>query len=300
MKHLLLTTIAAVLVVGSAFADPIHDAAWWGNLAGVQAELDKGVDVNAKDEEGVTPMHYAASGGNKEIAELLIAEGADVNAMEEWGQTPLHWAAVVGHKEIAELLIANGSDLNAMEEDYEQTPLSYAILGSNKEIVELLIAKGADVNAKGVGEVTALHWAVSNVQIGTTNEKEIVELLIVKGADVNAKDVDGGTPLDWAEEASENEPPEDKADKKEIAELLRRHGGKTGEELWLMPRLVQHGRFAFSFDAKEGKVYEVQDSFDLLNWEVIKTYTGTGSSVRFDEERDHDPPKWFYRVRVVE
>ena len=85
--------------------------------------------------------------------------------------------------------------------------------------------------------------------------------------------------------------------------LLRKHGGKTGAELAqlaLMPRLVQHGRFAFSFDAKEGKVYEVQDSFDLLNWEVIKTYTGTGDSVRFDEERDHDPPKWFYRVRVVE
>jgi len=33
---------------------------------------------------------------------------------------------------------------------------------------------------------------------------------------------------------------------------------------------------------------------------VIKTYTGTGDSVRFDEERDHDPPKWFYRVRMVE
>jgi hypothetical protein len=67
-----------------------------------------------------------------------------------------------------------------------------------------------------------------------------------------------------------------------------------------MPHLVQHGRFAFSFDAKEGKVYEVQDSFDLLNWEVIKTYTGTGTSVRFDEEREYDPSKWFYCVRVVE
>ncbi|SVE16112.1 uncharacterized protein METZ01_LOCUS468966 [marine metagenome] len=68
----------------------------------------------------------------------------------------------------------------------------------------------------------------------------------------------------------------------------------------MMPRLVQHGRFAFSFDATKGKVYEVQDSFDLLNWEVIKTYTGKGETVRFDEERDHDPPQWFYRVRVVE
>ena len=67
-----------------------------------------------------------------------------------------------------------------------------------------------------------------------------------------------------------------------------------------MPRLVQHGRFAFSFDATEGKVYEVQDSFDLRNWEVIKIYSGTGVSVRFDEERDHDPSKIFYRVKVVD
>ena len=52
MKHLLLTTIAAVVLVGTAFAGPIHTAAWDGNLAGVQAELDKGVDVNAMGDAG--------------------------------------------------------------------------------------------------------------------------------------------------------------------------------------------------------------------------------------------------------
>ena len=50
---------------------------------------------------------------------------------------------------------------------------------------------------------------------------EIDKLLIVKNADVNAKDVEGQTPLDWAEEEKH----------KEIADLLRKHGGKTGEEL---------------------------------------------------------------------
>ena len=49
MKHLLITTIAAVLLATTAFADPIHDIAWKGDLAGVQAELDKGVDANAKE-----------------------------------------------------------------------------------------------------------------------------------------------------------------------------------------------------------------------------------------------------------
>jgi hypothetical protein len=49
MKHLLLTTIAAVVLVRTAFAGPIHDAAENGDLAGVQAELDKGTEVNGKD-----------------------------------------------------------------------------------------------------------------------------------------------------------------------------------------------------------------------------------------------------------
>ena len=48
--------------------------------------------------------------------------------------------------------------------------------------------------------------------------KEVIELLIAKGADVNVKDDDGTTPLDMA-------------DDKETADLLRKHGGKTGEEL---------------------------------------------------------------------
>ena len=127
---------------------------------------------------------------------------------------------------------------------------------------------------------TPLHHAAFN------GHKEIAELLIAKGASVNAKGKHGETPLDYANGV--------------VATLIR-HGAKTGYELKaLMPRLVQHGQFAFSFVAKKGKVYEVQDSFDLINWEVIKTYTGTGDSIRFDEERDHDPPQWFYRVRVVE
>ena len=49
--------------------------------------------------------------------------------------------------------------------------------------------------------------------------KEIVKLLIAKGADMNAKMEDGDTPLDLAKGHPE------------LADLLRKHGGKTAEEL---------------------------------------------------------------------
>ena len=94
MKHLLLTTIAAVLLAATAFAGPIHTAAKTGDLAGIQAELDKGVDVDAGDDSwpGMTPLHYAADNSHKEVAQLLISKGADVNAKDEYGDTPLDWA----------------------------------------------------------------------------------------------------------------------------------------------------------------------------------------------------------------
>ena len=48
MKRTLLTLMITSLLATTALADPIHDAAYDGDLAGVQAELDKGADVNAK------------------------------------------------------------------------------------------------------------------------------------------------------------------------------------------------------------------------------------------------------------
>ena len=109
MKHLLLTTIAVTsLLATTALADPIHVAARVGDLAGVQAELDKGVDVNVKDRFGFTPLREAAWYGHKEIAELLLAKGAEVNMKNKYSKTPLDWAIDFKHTELADLLRKHG------------------------------------------------------------------------------------------------------------------------------------------------------------------------------------------------
>jgi len=135
---LLLTTIAAVVLVGTAIADPIHSAALNGHLAGVQAQLDKGVDVNVKDEDGMTPLHWAAYYGYKKIVELLITEGANVDVKDESGKTPLHFAGTI---EIAELLIANGADVN-VKMVKGKTPLDRAIDRKHTETADLLRKHG--------------------------------------------------------------------------------------------------------------------------------------------------------------
>jgi ankyrin repeat protein len=100
MKHLLLTTIAAVVLVGCGNPDgALIQATKDGNIEAVKQHLASGADMNATDMIGRTPLHYAAT---KEITELLIANGADVNAKDDDLEfTPLHLAAEYGHKEIA-------------------------------------------------------------------------------------------------------------------------------------------------------------------------------------------------------
>ena len=120
MKHVLLTTIAAVLLVGCATTQEpepspakapdisINQAVFDGNIEAVKQHLAAGTDVNAKDDNGWTPLHFAVYYGHKEIVELLIAKGAEVNAKDKNGWTPLHLAVDGGHTEIADLLRKHG------------------------------------------------------------------------------------------------------------------------------------------------------------------------------------------------
>ena len=105
MKHLLITTIAAVLVVGCGPSMSIHKAARDGNIETVKQHLAAGTDVNAKNDIGRTPLHFAAWKGHKEVTALLIAKGADVNAKYIVGDTPLDMA---NDREIADLLRKHG------------------------------------------------------------------------------------------------------------------------------------------------------------------------------------------------
>ena len=115
MKHLLLTTIAAVLVVGCGPSVDIHKAAYDRNIEAVKQAIDDGADLNAKDNVNMTPLHWAVNNSQKETVELLIANGADVSAKTDNDTTPLHSAAHWGHKEIAELHLANGARLISFE-----------------------------------------------------------------------------------------------------------------------------------------------------------------------------------------
>ena len=137
MKHILITTIAAVVLVGCGTTQQvtvqapdisIQDAAREGNIKAIKQHIAAGTDVNAKGDGESTPLHWAAYGGHKETAELLIAEGADVNA---------------GWRNIHQQLV--GIDVVLPENPLDhlrKTPLDVAIMRSHTEIADLLRKHG--------------------------------------------------------------------------------------------------------------------------------------------------------------
>jgi len=99
-----------------------------------------------------------------------------------------------------------GADVNA-KTDAGRTPLDAAIQFKEAEAADLLRKHG--------GKYGSIHTAAAG------GDTEAVKEFLAAGADVNAKTDAGRTPLDAAIQFKEAE----------TADLLRKHGGKTGEEL---------------------------------------------------------------------
>ena len=108
MKHLLITTIVAVVVVGCGESQSklIIQAAEDGNIEAIKQRLAEGADANAKNNFGETALHKASAEGHREIVELLVANGADVNVKDRNEWTPLHHVAWEDHREIVKLFVA--------------------------------------------------------------------------------------------------------------------------------------------------------------------------------------------------
>jgi ankyrin repeat protein len=123
------------------------ESAWTCDPIVVDLFLKAGMNVNIKDEDGLTALMMAAGSGSPETVKLLIEAGADVNAKDKDNETALlqaafYWGAPENGIKIIKTLIDAGADVNAKNKDGE-TALLRAERSGNSEIVKILKKNGA-------------------------------------------------------------------------------------------------------------------------------------------------------------
>lgn len=167
-----LTVVALAEDPGKA----LREAAARGDIESVKALLEKGADINAKDELGRSALLLVVSNNQTEMARLLIERGADANTRDvTYGLTPFVYAMWTRNTDTALLLIRHGADPN-------MALVSGATTGAS-QLVEAAL-KTNKVHARGL--TCALSVAENN------GYKEIAERLKQAGARPPAK-IDNAT-----------------------------------------------------------------------------------------------------------
>ena len=150
------------------------------------------VDLNARDEAGMTAVAHAAKLGHDAILNTMLKFGLNANTPDKEGHTPLTLALINKQRDAAQVLIKRGADVNAHAADYI-TPLHFAAHQGDIDMVKMLVSYGGNLDTVIVNNgYTPLHWAVIQ---GHAN---VVEFLVQSGARTDMHDKKGQTQLDIA------------------------------------------------------------------------------------------------------
>lgn len=122
---------------------PLGLACFFGHESAVQLLLNANAAVNdpSQNFQQVTPLHSAAASNNTTICQMLLERGAQVNVRQQGAFTPLHAAAQNGNPEMTRLFLHYGAEVNARTSQ-GITPLSMAKESRNEETFQLLKAAG--------------------------------------------------------------------------------------------------------------------------------------------------------------
>jgi len=177
-----------------------------GDRTAVKALLQRGSDVNARDEDAATALMHATADADLPMMKLLLEEGADVNAASKSGATALVWAVhdlekvklllkhgakdldaallaaadIPGDTPVLKLLAEKGANLHYSQAGF--TPLMAASRAGTLNAVRYLMDHGADVRARTKSGYTALYAAAS-----WPGQAAVIQTLLEHGADANAE-----------------------------------------------------------------------------------------------------------------
>ncbi|TXJ39971.1 ankyrin repeat domain-containing protein [Brachyspira pilosicoli] len=176
-------------------ATPLLVASYTGNADIVNALIEAGSDIRAKDDiDGATTIHIASANGNNEVINILLnKDNTLINEADSMKDTPLHWASIKNQTDTISLLLANGADTKLTNSD-GNTVLHYAAMyGDVNTVNALLEADSSLASVENNEGITPIYYAI------ILSDNDILSSLITNGQiDINKKDSLGYTPLHYA------------------------------------------------------------------------------------------------------
>lgn len=133
--------------------------------------LKNGAQLDSRDENGMTPFLLAVSSGNEDAVRFLLDRGVDVNERDNLGRNGLHLLTEtfgIGGRELYELLLDHGAQIDATTgPQFRSNPagiavtaLDEAVFNDDASVVQFLLDRGANVNIPTATGDTALDIAI--------------------------------------------------------------------------------------------------------------------------------------------
>jgi ankyrin repeat protein len=120
-----------------------------GHTKIVKLLIENGLDLRS-EWNAVVALNYALEYGGLEVAQLLLDKGVNINARDDaFKKTALIITMQESRAEVIRFLIDNGANVNA-EDRSGTTALQLAAHWKRVDIVKLLLEKGAIVDAKAI------------------------------------------------------------------------------------------------------------------------------------------------------
>ena len=124
---------------------PLMYTALYGHEGAFQILKQNGADPSLKDNCGYSLFHKAAQGGNTSIINELLSRGLDVDSRNNGGVTPLMTAAIIDKPNAFQILIQKGVD-PSLKDNCWYSLLHRAAEGGNTSIIKELLSLGLDVH----------------------------------------------------------------------------------------------------------------------------------------------------------